>query len=323
MRPLEKLENLDPRKQWTDESTKFTPWVSSPEGLQLIGETLNLELETLSSSSEVHVGRFRADVVCIDTSEPDDSLVLIENQLNHTDHEHVGQVLTYAAGLDAVTIIWIATKFREEHTAVIEWLNRITNERYRFFGLEIGLVKIGDCGPAATFSIVAKPNDWSRRRTEPVRHITETERLHLKFWTAFIEDAEIKNKSPRPLQRFSVGVGSRFANISALRMVTSRSLKVELYLPGAMRDHYMVALVDQQDEIEDQLGLQVEFVRRPKTNSVAVTVNKDPLDEGDWPAQIKWFKDMLAKFDRVFRDRIQGIAPEDWEDEVEQLDSPD
>ena len=323
MRPLEKLENLDPRKQWTDEATKFTPWVSSPEGLQLIGETLNLELETLSSSSEVHVGRFRADVVCIDTSEPDDSLVLIENQLNHTDHEHVGQVLTYAAGLDAVTIIWIATKFREEHTAVIEWLNRITNERYRFFGLEIGLVKIGDCGPAATFSVVAKPNDWSQRRIRPVRPITETERLHLKFWTAFVEDAEIKNKSPRPLQRFSVGVGSQFANISALRMVQSRSLKVELYMPGAMRDHYMAALEDQRDEIEVQLGLQVEFVRRTKTNSVAVTVNKDPLDEDDWPAQIKWFQDMLGRFDRVFRDRIQEIDPEDWEEEVEQLDTPD
>ena len=319
MRPLEKLENLDPRKQWTDEATKFTPWVSSPEGLQLIGETLNLELETLSSSSEVHVGRFRADVVCIDTSEPDDSLVLIENQLNHTDHEHVGQVLTYAAGLDAVTIIWIATKFREEHTAVIEWLNRITNERYRFFGLEIGLVKIGDCGPAATFSVVAKPNDWSQRRTRPVRPITETERLHLKFWTAFVEDAEIKNKSPRPLQRFSVGVGSQFANISALRMVQSRSLKVELYMPGAMRDHYMAALEDQRDEIEVQLGLQVEFVRRTKTNSVAVTVNKDPLDEDDWPEQIKWFQDMLGRFDRVFRQRIQDIDPEDWEEEVEPL----
>lgn len=323
MTPLERLESVDPRTHWPDEADDFTPWVSSREGLQLIGETLNLELETLSSSSEVHVGRFRADVVCVDTSDPDDSLVLIENQLNPTDHEHVGQVLTYAAGLDAMTVIWIASKFREEHSAVVDWLNRITNERYRFFGLEIGLVKIGDCGPAATFSVVAKPNDWSQRRTEPVRPITETERLHLKFWTAFVEEAEINNKSPRPLQRFSVGVGSRSANISAVRMVKSRSLKVELYLPGAMRDHYLVALIDQRDEIEGQLGLQVEFVRRPKTNSVAVTVDKDPLDEDDWPRQIAWFQDMFGRFDRVFRQRIQEIDPEDWGDEVEQLDTTD
>ena len=324
MSPLERLEAVDPRTHWADEAADFTPWVSSPEGLQLIGETLNLELETLSSSAEVPVGRFRADVVCVDTSESDNSLVLIENQLAPTDHNHVGQVLTYAAGLDAVTIIWIASEFREEHTAVIEWLNRITNERYRFFGLEIGLVKIGKCGPAATFSIVAKPNNWSRglsQRAESGRAATEGGRNHRRFWTAFVEGAGIQNRTPQPERWFSVGIGSSVANLSAVRVVRSRSIKVELNLHGKERAPYYAALLHQRAEIESELGSRVDFVGRPRTSSVELTEGKDPLDEDDWPAQIEWFKDMFERFDRVFRNRIQAIDPEEWEEEVQQLEA--
>lgn len=325
MPTLEKLETLNPRTHWPDEAADFTPWVASPEGLQLIGEALNLDLETLSSSSEVPVGRYRADVVCIDTSTSDNSLVLIENQLAPTDHNHVGQVLTYAAGLDAVTIIWIASEFREEHTAAIEWLNRITNERYCFFGLEIGLVKIGDCGPAATLSVVAKPNSWSRgvkQSAESGRYINENGRLHLKFWTAYIENTGIKGKKAQPEQWFTVGFGTKHAHIGAARLVQSRSLRVAIILPSDFRDHYMLALKSQQDEIEKDLGRKLEFVKKLRTNSIEVTEDMDPRDESDWPRQVKWIIETLASFDRAFRNRLQDIDPEDWQIEVDQLDDP-
>ena len=68
--------------------------------------------------------------------------VLIENQLEATDHRHLGQLLTYAAGLDAATVIWIAKTFRSEHAAMLDWQNRITDERYRFFGIEIKVWQI-------------------------------------------------------------------------------------------------------------------------------------------------------------------------------------
>lgn len=322
---LERLESLDPRSHWPNEATDFTPWVSSPEGLELIGEALNLELETLTSSSEVPVGNFLADVVCVDTGGSDDSLVLIENQLAPTDHRHVGQVLTYAAGLDAVTIIWIASEFRDEHTAVIEWLNRITNDRYRFFGLEVNLVRIGNCGPAATFSVVAKPNTWSRgvkRTAESGRHINESGRIHRKFWTSFIENTRFDDRIPQPDPWFNVGIRARHGHISASRMVRSRSLRVGIMLPSDKRDHYLLALQSQRDEIANELGAQVDFVRKPRTNSVVVTVDKNPLNESDWPAQVAWFQDMLERFDRVFRPRMQAIDPEDWQVEVDQLDDP-
>ncbi len=314
MPTLERLETLDPRTHWRDEAADFTPWVSSPEGLQLIGETLNLELETLSSSSEVQVGSFRADVVCVDTSESDNSLVLIENQLAPTDHNRVGQVLTYAAGLDAVTIIWIASEFREEHTAVIEWLNRITNERYRFFGVEIGLVKIGDSDPAPTFTVVAKPNDWSRGIRRQADSNLANSGLHRQFWTklsSYVKENDIDIRLGNPPRWNWMGdrVGTQGPWLNAVRLQKPISLRVELHFKvERFRTAYLAALEQQRAEIESELGFQLIW----DDARISVTTPKDPRDQDDWPAQIEWFAEMLQKFDRTFRHRIESVDPSDW-----------
>lgn len=316
MPPLQRLEHLDPRTQWPDEAADFTPWVSSPEGLQLIGETLNLDLETLSSNSEVQVGSFRADVVCVDTSDPDNSLVLIENQLAPTDHNHVGQVLTYAAGLDAVTIIWIASKFRDEHRAVVEWLNQITNERYRFFGLEIELVKIGDSNPAAVFSVAAKPNDWSRglrQRADSDLARSRIDGLHEEYWTELCSHLDESNAD------VSVGkpwwgnwIGSQFGTtnawLNAIRLRRPSRLRVEVHFRGKFQSEYFAALVDQKDEIEQELGFELTWER----SRGYVIAHMDPMDVDNWPAQTKWFADTLQKFNRAFRHRIDAVDPAEW-----------
>ena len=320
MPPLERLESVDLHTQWADEAADFTPWVSSPEGLQMIGETLELELETLSSSFEVPVGRFRADVVCVDTNEPDDSLVLIENQLAPTNHEHVGQVLTYAAGLNAVTIIWIASKFRDEHLAVVEWLNQITNDRYRFFGLEIELVKIGESNPAAVFSVVAKPNDWSRglrRRADSDRAISDLDRRHQEFWNQLrthVEKNNIDIRLGNPNSQRWIGLKINFqgVGINAVRLIQPTLLRVEVHLHHQFHSAYFAALADQRSEIEADLGFELKWERKPTTSRIFTTTPKDPRHVDDWPSQIEWFADMLQKFDRAFRDRIQAVDPAEW-----------
>ena len=162
---LGRLGRVDLREEWKTEAQDFTPWLAQAENLAVLSETLNLDLET--AGQEASVGPFRADILCRDTL--DDSWVLIENQLERTDHTHLGQLLTYAAGLQTVTIIWVAATFTDEHRAALDWLNEITDERFRFFGLEVELWRIGNSPAAPKFNIVSKPNEWVRSASKATR----------------------------------------------------------------------------------------------------------------------------------------------------------
>ena len=170
---LGRLQRVDLRTIWTSEPVQFTPWLARPENLEILGETLGLELEL--EAQEKEVGSFRADIVCRDIGTG--SSVLIENQLEQTDHDHLGKLLTYAAGLQAVTVVWLAERFRDEHRAALDWLNDITHEESRFFGLEIELWRIGDSPAAPKFNIVSMPNDWSRS----VRSVDDVELSETKL----------------------------------------------------------------------------------------------------------------------------------------------
>ena len=143
---LGRLQRVDPRSIWLHEALNFTPWLAREENLAILAEALGMELRL--ESQEQGVGPYRADIVCLEPLSG--HKVLIENQLEKTDHVHLGQVITYAAGLEAVTVVWVSTRFTDEHRAAIDWLNSISGEDYRFFALEIELWQIGDSAPAPT-----------------------------------------------------------------------------------------------------------------------------------------------------------------------------
>jgi len=183
---LGRLERVELRDIWLSEASDFTPWLARKENLDILGETLGIDLEL--EAQERAVGPFRADILCKDIET--DRWVLIENQLERTDHIHLGQLLTYASGLEAVTIVWIAARFTEEHRSTLDWLNRITDESFRFFGLEVELWRIGDSPAAPKFNIVSKPNDWSQSVAQAARAIddaklSETRIMQRAYWTAF------------------------------------------------------------------------------------------------------------------------------------------
>ena len=158
MEELGELIKVPLREFWEGEASDFTPWLADEENIGLLGDTIGVELEV--EAQERNVGPFRADILCKDIST--DNWVLIENQLEPTDHTHLGQLLTYAAGLDAVTVVWIAEGFTDEHRAALDWLNEITDEKFSFFGLEIELWRIGDSPMAPKFNVVSHPNDWTK-----------------------------------------------------------------------------------------------------------------------------------------------------------------
>ena len=157
---LARLASINLREAWVSEPADFTPWLARKENLELLGESLGIPLEL--ESTEQSVGPFAADILCRDPLS--EQWVLIENQLAQTDHTHLGQIITYAAGLNAVTVIWIASKFVEQHRAALDWLNEITSEGTNFFGVEVELWRIGASPQMAPkFNIVSKPNAWSKQ----------------------------------------------------------------------------------------------------------------------------------------------------------------
>ncbi|MCE5310982.1 MAG: hypothetical protein LLG20_25350 [Acidobacteriales bacterium] len=192
---LGRLQRVDLRDAWSTEAAHFTPWLAQEENLKLLGETVGIELEL--DSQEKDVGPFRADILCKNTVNGD--WVLIENQLERTDHTHLGQLLTYAAGLNAVTVIWIAARFTDEHRAALDCLNERTDDKIHLFGLEIELWRIGDSAIAPKFNIVSQPNDWSRKVKVAASSggASEYKNLQLRFWNAFKEYLESKGSFVR------------------------------------------------------------------------------------------------------------------------------
>jgi hypothetical protein len=186
-----RLTNVSPRSAWQHEAREFTPWLS--ENLDQLGEVIGLTLEP--EGVEVAVESFSADILARDM---DGRLVLIENQLESTDHTHLGQILTYLSGLEAEIVIWIATDFRESHLSAIAWLNDHTPDRFAFFAVRLRVVQIGDSPPAPIFDVLGRPNAWERQIQRVVRDKTGEGSVFAEerrtFWRRYLdkypEDAE-------------------------------------------------------------------------------------------------------------------------------------
>ena len=320
---LARLERIDDlRLVWKDEAQDFTPWLAQPENLAVLSEALNMELET--EGQEERVGPFRADILCRDMQ--DDSLVLIENQLERTDHNHLGQLLTYAAGLQTVTIIWVARTFTDEHRAALDWLNEITDERFRFFGLEIELWRIGDSPAAPKFNIIAKPNEWTRATGPAAKGgsgiLTGANLQNQRFWEQL--DARLKAKnSPVKItmqgRHFRQGKHYIRTNIresgfkvEALRMATKarpQNIHTKMTISGDGHDEISAWLQQQNIQSEFAEPLQWRPTIRGK-GSILILSNDsaDPNDESDWPNQVEWMANALEKFASIFPPLLQEFA---------------
>lgn len=305
------------REAWISESATFTPWLAQPDNLAILSESLEMDLSLVGTESSV--GSFRADILCRDASSDnaDDHLVLVENQLERTDHTHLGQLLTYAAGLQTVTIVWIAGQFSEPHRAALDWLNEITDERFRFFGLEVELWQIGDSALAPKFNIVSKPNSWSKtvsqeRANRGSTELSSTRQAQLAFWGELSarlngSGSGLKGRTPRAQHWYSVAIGRSGYNLNALFVVQKRKIGVEMYFSGPSA-HQSFDLVQQdRADLETALG-PLDWIKAAKeARIVQYREVSDILDEKSWPDALDWLTDRLAVFDGAFRERVRML----------------
>lgn len=182
---LGRLEEVDVRKLWTHEQYDFSNWLAKEENIDLLNEALGLTLVDIEK--EVFVGSYRCDIVAND--ETTGERIIIENQLEQSNHDHLGKVITYASGLDAKVIVWIVKEAREEHRSAVEWLNNNTNKDINFFLIEIHAYKIGDSLYAPKFEIVEKPNDFIKtgKTQSGSGDLNKSQSERLIFWTRFNE----------------------------------------------------------------------------------------------------------------------------------------
>mgnify|MGYP000979722157 CR=1 FL=1 len=317
---LGRLERVELRKIWASESGDFTPWLAREENLKLMSETIGIELEF--EAQETGVGPFRADILCKNIS--DDSWVLIENQLERTDHSHLGQLLTYAAGLEAVTIIWIAERFTEEHRAALDWLNQITGERFAFFGLEIELWQIGNSQAAPKFNIVCSPNNWAKTvqstASQSIQH-SEVKQAQFNFWTAFKKYMEEKKSVVRCTKPFPQHWMNHSIGRSGFQLTSAAStwdtetnqwgteLRVELVTNSAASKAHFALLQQQQEQIEQEIGQPMVWHNPPDAKMCRIYLRKsaDFRNSDEWPAQHEWLRVTLEKFRATFAQRIREL----------------
>lgn len=315
---LGRLKKVDLREVFSSEASDFTPWLAQEENLKLLGETIGIDLEL--EAQEKDVGPFRADILCKDTAT--EKWVLIENQLERTDHTHLGQLLTYAAGLDVVTIVWVADHFSEEHRATLDWLNERTDEKINFFGLEVELWRIGDSPIAPKFNVVSQPNEWTRTVQSAAGRgeLSQKRQTQLQFWIAFKEFMEKSSKIrcqkpyPQHWMNHSIGrSGFHLASIASTWDSASNSanpeMRVELVLDGKNSKEHFAALEKERKEIESQIGFPLIWHNPEEKNMcrIYVRTNGNFLDPARWPELHQWLKDKLETFNNVFGPRVKAL----------------
>lgn len=311
-RKLGSLNKVNLREFWKDEAREFTPWLSQEENLSILADSLGLELELLNT--EVNVGNFSADILAKDTS--NDRNVIIENQLEKTNHDHLGKIITYASGLDAEVIVWICSKVTEEHRKAVDWLNDITNEKIAFFALEIELWTIDDSAPAPKFNIVCSPNEWAKiiKKTTNERNLTDTKLLQGEFWNSFKEymkesDTFLNLSTPRPQHWYNIAVGKSKFSIALTVNTQLKRLGCEIYIRGEDAKRAFSHLKNQSTNIESELGYNLDWQELPDRQDARIKyyTEGDIFNHESWNTCFTWFKENSEKFHKVFSNRIKNI----------------
>lgn len=255
-----KLKEVDIRDLWKHEQYDFSAWLAEKENIESLNEALGLTLTDISK--EEYIGSFRCDLFARDESTG--TKVIIENQLEPSNFEHLGKIITYASGLDAKVIVWIVKQAREEHKSAIEGLNNNTNSDINFFLIELHAYKIGDSKPAPQFQIVEKPNDFikfSKNKTNS-DSLNKSQSERLEFWNRF-NDKLIEKGKPFNVRKattdhwYDIAIGTSEAHI-AIDLINKESIiVVELYISD--NKELFDKLYEKREEIESKFGHELDW----------------------------------------------------------------
>lgn len=302
---LDKLVKItDLREIWKNESSDFTPWLAKEENLSQLGETIGIDI-TLEEK-ESNVGDFSVDIFA--KEEGTGRNIIIENQLEDTNHDHLGKIITYASGKNAQIVIWIVRRARDEHRNAIEWLNNHTDDSVAFFLIEIELWRIGSSQPAAKFNIVEQPNEWLKTM-KAQESMKPADKIKLAFWSAFKDyclnipnfDFSLRKPSSNHWYDFATGKGGFYIQLTADTLKKTISAG---FLIKDDKELYEV-LKTNSDSIAKTFGAEPDFSSATKESRMRIIKKHiDFKDDSLWPTYFDWFVEQLPKLRQIANDFI-------------------
>ena len=315
-RSLGKLSSVDPREIWRDEARDFTPWLA--ENLNLLGEELGLDLELEGMESEV--GDFSVDITARESGR--NASVIIENQIAATDHSHLGQLLTYAAGRDADVIIWLTTEFREEHKQAVDWLNQRTDDSLEFYGVTINVKRIGDSLPAAVFQPMVVPDDWqppSKDQNIKAPWVPPRDRRYRPFFKGLGRELSEKHgfKERQGRHRFNhynleTGFRSIWYNLAFLNDSVMR-VRFSIHRDREFNNRLYGLLLERRNQIEDDIGTELKWHDEHPTERTIDCHTNGSIEQKD--AAGAWMIETLIKFREVLTPHLEDL--------IRRLERPD
>jgi len=308
---LSKLEKVDLRDVWKHEAIDFTNWLAKPENLELLSDEIGIDISLIQT--EASVGNFNVDILA--EEENTGRKIVIENQLESTDHDHLGKIITYASGYDAEIVIWIVRSVRDEHKQAVDWLNEHTDSNINIFAIQMEVWKISNSPYAPKFQVIAKPNDWAKavKTATTQSELSDTKLLQLEFWTKFKEYVQdnkgnIKLRKAYPQHWYDISFGFSNAHLALTVNSQSEQMACEVYIPDSKE--LFSSLHESKSEIEADLGEQLEWEELPekKASRIKLVSNGNLSDQDQWQQYHSWMFSKVTDFQTVFSKYIKLCA---------------
>ncbi|WP_284747740.1 DUF4268 domain-containing protein [Amycolatopsis sp. RTGN1] len=324
---LGRLEQLpNPRDIWKHEAGDFTPWLAS--NIDVLSDVIGLPLTVVRQ--EVLVGDFRVDIHATD---PDGKHVIIENQLEPSDHSHLGQLLVYASGLEASIAIWITTRLREEHRSALVWLNERTDADVRAFGIEVSVVHIGASLRAPVLNVVVEPNDWAKAAKETSKAVASPKNQQRM---AFFEDVFDLMATTYPAIRAPKTQTASWCSFASgpfgyySLTFTKQGYRVEIFLDTGSKPstkQIFDGLAADRELLEQTVGFTLDWDRLDNNRSSRIATylagfDLDTADEDTRQQAVKWSVERASALHQHFDGRLRNLAKaaKEAEQAADQLD---
>lgn len=312
MKNFGELKKVPLRDIWSHEAIDFTPWLAS--NIDALGNVLGLDLEL--TEREASVGDFSLDLLARDLGTS--RTVIIENQLTQTDHDHLGKLLTYAAGFNASTVIWVSETIRDEHRQALEWLNQRTDAETQFFAVVVEVLRIDDSKPALNFKPVVFPNEWQKnQRRNTGSNISSKGEKYRAYFQALIDELREVHKFTgarvaQPQNWYSFSSGIQGVVYSAV-FAQGGKARAEIYIDRGDKEKNKLlfdALKEREQHITESYGGPLEWERLDEKRASRIAIYRDGIiksSDSELEEIRQWHIKNLLRLKDVFSREIQEI----------------